>query len=125
MASLPLMAQDPVRHIFEGKSTKYWDIVYTYDDKHIYKGNSTKYWDIVYTYDDKYIYKGNSTRYWDIVYTYDKEHIYKGNSTKYWDIIFTIEKKDKWEVDFYLYRAKHKKKFRQVPNAPAWIFCIG
>ena len=62
MTSLPLMAKNPVRHIFEGKSTKYWDIVYTFDEKYIYQGKSTKYWDIVYTYDDKHIYKGTGER---------------------------------------------------------------
>ena len=73
VAAFPAIAQRHERHIFEGKSTKYWDIVYTYDKEHIYKGDSTKYYDIVYTYDDKYIYKGDSTKYWDIIYTIEKE----------------------------------------------------
>ena len=81
MVGISTFAKDKERHIFEGTSTKYWDIVYTFDGHHIYKGKSTKHWDIIYTYDDKHIYKGDSTKYWDIVYTYDNEHIYKGDST--------------------------------------------
>lgn len=37
--------------------------------RHVYQGDSTSYSRIVYTFDGKYIYQGDSTSYSRIMYT--------------------------------------------------------